>query len=154
MVRIFIFSLLVVFASSCSSRKGCTDCNATNFSKHANSDNETCTYLNTNRIGVYLVHDSIMGPPTPEWENRIYQIEILRSTCAPENLLISNFSNQFTAEITVVDSVYQVLPNISGGPKIRQTAGAFSNDSIYGAFEYENDFGEVFYGNFVGVKQP
>lgn len=148
-VVLFIACLAFV---SCTKTKGCTDCNALNYDSTAEIENGTCFYSEDNFQGVYSVHDSITGPPSLDWEHRSYDIEISQIQCEPTKLQIANFSNRFTVQISIDTLEFQVLESNSNGSTIRSSIGYFTNDSIYGSFEYENEFGEVFYGNFSGIK--
>jgi|TARA_B100001964_G_scaffold199162_1_gene225291 hypothetical protein len=91
--QLLLFAGIFIWGTSCVTKDGCTDCNATNYDINADIDNNSCQYVNENHLGAYAVSDSIMGPPDLEWYYRNYNVDISRSDCAPNNLIITNYSN-------------------------------------------------------------
>ena len=144
---------------TCFFSEGCMDCNATNYDSSAVIDDSSCLYSNNDRLGFYTVHDSIFGPPILEWYHHTYEIEIYRSHCSPNELVINNYANknnQFISTpygITIdvdnnsISNTLQTVNDIT----VRTNTGYFVNDSIYLDIEYENEFGEVFYGKCYGI---
>lgn len=156
---LFLFVVCVLLLSC--KKKGCTDCNAVNYSASANTNDNSCEFLNEDFIGWYLVSDSILGPPSMTWEQRSYEIRVLRSDCAPNNLSISNYAKlnnrfqgfTFKVDCAITDSSITILSQNIDTKKVRTTNGIFSNDSIFFDLEFENEFGEVFLGKTFGVKK-
>lgn len=146
--------------TSCT-KKGCTDCNATNYSIEAEKNDASCVYTNEDFLGVYSVQDSITGPPTLEWYFSTYELEVSRSECAPNHLTFSNYANKnngfngstFSIDVQVLNDVLTIPKQDVNEDHVRESFGYFSNDSIYFDIEYENAFGEVFYGNCFGRKK-
>ena len=157
---LFALVLLSVTIVSCT-KKGCTDCNAINYSKEAEKDDSSCEYVNGELLGTYAVQDSIAAPPTLEWNHGSYDLEVYRSVCAPERLTISNYANKninsnatdFTVDCQIDNNMITITEQEMNGCIVRGSTGYFSNDSIYFDIEYENEFGEVIYGKCFGHRK-
>ncbi|MFT5228282.1 MAG: hypothetical protein ACI9EV_001425 [Urechidicola sp.] len=157
--RILLLSTIVLISIVSCKKDGCTDCNATNFSTEADKDDGTCEYINEDILGTYAVQDSITGPPTMEWYHSSYDLIILRSVCSPSNLIFSNYANNsfngfvYGVDCQITNENITIVPQEVNGDNVRSSVGYFSNDSIYFDIEFENEFGEVFYGKCFGVKE-
>ena len=88
---LFIISL---FYFSCSEelQSGCTDCNAINYNADAVDDDGSCILLNTNRLSLYTVQDSVRGPFF-DWFYDEYLIDIARDSCDSIGISINNYAN-------------------------------------------------------------
>ncbi|NQV53167.1 MAG: hypothetical protein HQ500_08280 [Flavobacteriales bacterium] len=157
---ILLTTLLLLYFSSCK-KKGCTDCNATNYNIEAEEEDASCVYANEDLLGVYSVQDSITGPPTLEWYFSTYDLEISKSECAPNHLTLTNYANKnntfsgalFSIDCQVINAVITIPKQDVNEDHVRESSGYFSNDSISFEIEYENAFGEVFYGKCFGRKK-
>lgn len=161
---IILFSILLVSIVSCK-QKGCTDSNATNFDIEAEIDDNSCQFVTENIVtdyyGIYNVQDSITGPPTMEWYHNSYDIEISSSDGTQNNLIFSNYADQnndfsgviYSIECEVTNNIITIVEQEINGEIVRSSSGYFSNDSIFFDIEFENEFGEVFYGKCLGVKE-
>ncbi|HAP30724.1 MAG: hypothetical protein ACPIA4_00035 [Flavobacteriales bacterium] len=166
-----IFIVMVgvtLFFSSCKEEEGCTDLLALNYDLNAAKDNGSCKYLSENFIGVYSINDSITGGMIPgEWEGqRNYTIEIVQNEDNPSQIIIRNwakvhtYTDNPTADYTQVsaqvdgDSLFVEFQEIinTDGYKAHNSSGKIIGDSIFYDFEYENFFGEVFWGTANGIK--
>lgn len=160
-ILILISTVSLLLFQSCDWRTGCTDCNAINFEPEAKKDNGRCEYQNLKNAGKYSVLDSITGPPDLEWEYRSYEIELALFECHPNQLILLNYANKMWVEYDLLkrvqldldDDQFTIPAQETVNLKIRQSEGFFRNDSIFFSFEYENEFGEVFYGGCAGLKQ-
>lgn len=159
--RIIILSTILSVSILSCKKKGCTDCNATNYDMNAKKDDNSCQFVNEDLLGIYAVQDSITGPPTSEWYYASYDLEISRSQCSPNNLTFSNYANKnnnysgttFSVDCKINNSSITVIEQNVNGDNVRSSSGYFKNDSIYFDIEYENEFGEVFYGKCFGKKK-
>lgn len=154
MKQLFLILILTLSILSCN-RKGCTDCNAVNYNSKAKVDDNSCQYALENFIGTYSVSDSIFGPPTATWEKRNYNIGLTRAGCNADQLAISNYakqSNSFLVNSTISGNNLSIPIQSVNQVKIRVSSGFFRNDSIFFEFEFENEFGEVFFGSCYGEK--
>ncbi len=157
---IILCAALSLSVVSCK-KKGCTNCNATNYSIEAEKDDNSCQFVNEELLGVYAVQDSTTGPPTLEWYSDSYELEISRTTCSPNNLTFSNYANKnnnfdgttFSVNCQIKNNSITVIEQDINGDKIKSSSGYFSNDSIYFDIAFENKFGEVFYGKCFGIKK-
>lgn len=156
-----VWALLLCATLSSCQRKGCTDCNATNYDAEATTDDGTCLHAHTDALGTYHVQDSLTGPPSMEWRHASYQVEVKRATCAPHYVLVTNYAKKNNASSETVFSVecqldgehLTVLAQTVDGNHVRSTTGYLAHDSISFSIEYENEFGEVFFGNCFGKKE-
>ena len=159
--QLIIFSTILSVSILSCTKEGCTDCNATNYNIEAEKDNNSCQFVNEELLGTYAIQDSITGPPTLEWSYRSYDLEISRSPCFPNNLTFSNYANKsnnysgttFSVDCQINNSNITVIEQNVNGNNVRGSSGYFKNDSIYFDIEYENEFGEVFYGKCFGMKK-
>lgn len=157
---LLLLSLICALTVSCKKR-GCTDCNAINFVPSANTNDNSCLYNNEEHLGWYQVVDSILEPPSMEWEKDTFNLRITRANCEPNHLTISNYGNlnnrflgyTFQVECFVSDSSITVLAQNVDTKQVRSTSGVFRADSIFFDVEYSNEFGEVFLGKTFGVKK-
>lgn len=158
--QLIILTLIATLFLGACKKQGCTDCNATNYNTEATEDDNSCQFLNEAHLGTYAVEDSITGPPTMDWNYNAYDIVLVRSNCAPNKLIISNYANKnndfsgtiFNVECQVDNNTITISPQNVQGKSIRSTSGYFSTDSINFEIEYENELGEVFYGRCYGIK--
>lgn len=158
--KLILVAMLITSMLSCR-REGCTDCNASNFNDKAKKDDNSCEFLNEELLGVYSVQDSITGPPTMEWYYDAYTIEVVRADCEPNHLKISNYANKnnafsgvnFDVECQISNDAITIFQQAVNGDIVRSGSGYFSNDSIRFDIEYENEFGEVFFGSCFGTKE-
>lgn len=154
----YFFIVSLAFSLLACKKKGCTDCSATNYDANSEVEDNSCEYANTQFIGVYNVEDSILAPPSLEWHKQSYDIVLSRPSCSPYNLIISNYANKnnntngfvFNVECNIHNSTITINEQNVNAYKVRSSTGHFSNDSIYIDIEYENQFGEVFYGSCFG----
>ena len=161
---LFIISL---FYFSCSEelQSGCTDCNAINYNADAVDDDGSCIFLNTNRLSLYTVQDSVQGPFF-DWFYDEYLIDIVRDSCDSIGISINNYANitNSQGEINVNaqiigDSIYifyqiieakeQNLP--SDYMTIFESVGYFKEDSIFLDLYYMNMY-DPFIGHLWGKK--
>lgn len=161
MIKNLLLCTLLFFVFTSCKKKGCTDCNAINYSASANTNDNSCEFVNEEYIGWYVVSDSILGPPSMEWDTNSYEMNITRSICEPNNLLLSNYADlsnsfrgiNFQVKCVVTDSSFSIPSQLVEKEKIRQSSGHFYNDSVFFDIEFENEFGEVFIGKTFGVKK-
>ena len=149
--------MLIIFSFSSCKKEGCTDCNATNY--NASVDDMSCEYENEDKVGIYIVSDSITDPFQTTFFNT-YKIEIKRSECNATEMVIYNYSdikNSQNESISVVCQIsgdtIRVANQIIEGPdmdattdylKIFQSKGYFSKDSIYMDLSYTDRFDPYF----------
>ena len=153
---------------SCKEEEGCTDLLALNYNFNAAKDNGSCRYLSENFIGAYSIKDSITGGMiTGEWGGeRNYTVEIVQNEDNPSEIIIRNWAkihtyiDNLTTDYTQVsaqidrDSLFVTFQEIinTDGYKAHNSSGKIIRDSIFYDFEYENFFGEVFWGKARGIK--
>jgi hypothetical protein len=158
-MRILILLALILLGLSGCDKKGCMDCNATNYDSEVEKEDDSCEFLNEERLGSYAISDSISEWNSTEWYYpRSYKIQIERSECNPDSLIIIGYGNYrpetpFPVKCNVVgDSLIIPMQNVEGpdfsyeadwGNKIyvRQNRAWFSGDSIFidGWFSHHND---------------
>ena len=164
MAILFIISLFY-FSCSEESQSGCTDCNAINYNADAVNDDDSCIWLNTNRLSVYTVQDSVQGP-FYDWFYDEYLIEIVRDSCDSIGITINNYANitnsqgeiNINAEI-VGDSIYIHYQTIEAKEQnisndyitIFESVGYFKEDSIFLDLRYSNMY-DPFIGHLWGRK--
>ena len=165
-----IFIVMVgvtLFFSSCK-EEGCTDLLAINYDLNSTKDNGSCKYLSENFIGVYSINDSITGGMIPdEWSGqRNYTMEIVQNEDNPSQIIIRNWAKIYTYTDNPTKDYTQVYAQVDGdslfvgfqeiintdGYKAHNSSGKIIVDSIFYDFEYENFFGEVFWGTASGIK--
>ena len=165
-----IFIVMVgvtLFFSSCK-EEGCTDLLAINYDLNSTKDNGSCKYSSENFIGVYSINDSITGGMTPgEWSGqRNYTMEIVQNEDNPSQIIIRNWAKIYTYTDNPTKDYTQVYAQVDGdslfvgfqeiintdGYKAHNSSGKIIVDSIFYDFEYENFFGEVFWGTASGIK--
>jgi len=164
--RITLLTIFLISTSSCQ-KKGCTDCNAVNYNNSAKKNDNSCQYSNENKLGTYSVSDSILIAPATQWVHRNYEIEIKRSSCAPNNLIISNYANKFDWLIGVLSNVDSQMSNNSilitdqvieqndswYNLIVEESTGYFYNDSIYFTIDFTSEGGITYYGKCFGKKK-
>lgn len=165
-----IFIVMVgvtLFFSSCK-EEGCTDLLAINYDLNSTKDNGSCKYSSENFIGVYSINDSITGGMIPdEWSGqRNYTMEIVQNEDNPSQIIIRNWAKIYTYTDNPTKDYTQVYAQVDGdslfvgfqeiintdGYKAHNSSGKIIVDSIFYNFEYENFFGEVFWGTASGIK--
>mgnify|MGYP001338731325 FL=1 len=165
-----IFIVMVgvtLFFSSCK-EEGCTDLLAINYDLNSTKDNGSCKYSSENFIGVYSINDSITGGMIPdEWSGqRNYTMEIVQNEDNPSQIIIRNWAKIYTYTDNPTKDYTQVYAQVDGdslfvgfqeiintdGYKAHNSSGKIIVDSIFYDFEYENFFGEVFWGTASGIK--
>ncbi len=165
-----IFIVMVgvtLFFSSCK-EEGCTDLLAINYDLNSTKNNGSCKYLSENFIGVYSINDSITGGMIPgEWSGqRNYTMEIVQNEDNPSQIIIRNWAKIYTYTDNPTKDYTQVHAQVDGdslfvgfqeiintdGYKAHNSSGKIIVDSIFYDFEYENFFGEVFWGTASGIK--
>ena len=165
-----IFIVMVgvaLFFSSCK-EEGCTDLLAINYDLNATKDNGSCKYLSENFVGIYGIKDSITGGMIlSEWEAvRNYTIEIVQDEDNPSQIIIRNWAKIHNYSDNSSDNYSQVSAyvnedslfvefqeiNNTNSYKAHNSCGKIILDSIFYDFEYENFFGEVFWGTARGIK--
>jgi len=107
-------------------------------------------------MGTYAMLDSITGPPTLEWEFSSYLLTVGPAECGEDNLSFTNYSGRgvaFNPEGEICNGVINVFRQELDDIIVRETSGYFTNDSLYLDIEFENAFGEVFFGTSYGIKQ-
>ncbi len=151
--------------SSCQ-KKGCTDCNAINYNNNAKKNDNSCLYSNEDKLGTYSVSDSILIASDTQWVHRNYEIEIKRSSCAPNNLKISNYANKYDWLIGVLSNVDSQISNNSilitdqvieqndswYNLIVKESTGYFSNDSVQFTIDFTSEGGITYYGKCFGTK--
>jgi|SRR5690606_13838871 len=164
-----LLKVLLIFISVCNfscNKPGCIDCRALNYDSKANTNDNSCQYLNKDKIGIYKIQDSILSPITMKWSKNQYLIELKRENCSsdqlsnPQNVIISNYANlnhkfdnySFDVTAQVTNETITIKPQSVLGYRINQSTGYFSNDSLYFDIEFENENGKVFYGSSFGKK--
>ena len=159
---------VTLFFNSCKEEEGCTDLLALNYDFNAAKDNGSCKYLSENFVGLYSINDSITGGMIAgEWKGlRKYTIEIFQNGDNPSQVIIRNwakvhtYTDNPTADYTQVsaqvegDSLFVEFQQIinTDGYKAHNSSGKIIGDSIFYDFEYENFFGEIFWGTANGIK--
>jgi hypothetical protein len=163
--RITLLTITLISIFSCQ-KKGCTDCNAINYNNNAKKNDNSCLYSNENKLGTYSVSDSILIAPAIEWIHRNYEIEIKRSSCAPNNLTISNYANKYDSFNGFLSNVDCQISNNSiliteqvidrSDPwynlLVEESPGYFSNDSIQFTIDFTSEGGITYYGKCFGTK--
>ena len=159
---------VVLFFSSCKKQEGCTDLLALNYNLTAVKDNGSCKYLSDNFVGIYVIKDSITGGMIlGEWETgRNYTMEIVQDEDNPSQIIIRNWAQIPNYNDNSSDDYTQVYAYVNGDSlfvefqeiiytnsfKAHNSCGKIIGDSIFYDFEYENFFGEVFWGTASGIK--
>ena len=166
---IFIVTLgVALFFSSCKEQEGCTDLLALNYNLNAVKENGSCKYLSENFVGIYGIKDSITGGMLlGEWEaERNYTMEIVQDEDNPSQIIIRNWAQIHNYTDNYSDDYTQVSAYVNGDSlfvefqeiintnsyKAHNSCGKIIVDSIFYDFEYENFFGEVFWGTASGIK--
>jgi hypothetical protein len=124
--------------------------------------------LSENFVGVYYINDSITGGMIPgEWKaERNYTLEIVQNENSPSQIILKNWANIYTYADNPSENYTQVTAEVDGdslfvnSQEINNTEGYYAHnsfgmiigDSIFYNFEYENFFGEVFWGIASGIK--
>jgi len=142
--------------------QGCTDITATNYIVSATVDDGTCSYLSDLFIGEYSIEDSIMGGMIADaWSaKRNYNIEISQDPDYPNQIIIKNWAKIYVSDLGSTEDFTQVIAQVDGdslfvsfqevsdtdGYHAHTSNGKVTADSIFFNFEYENWFGEVFWG--------
>lgn len=166
-----IFILMVgiaLFFFSCKEEEGCTDLLALNYNLNAAKDNGSCKYLSENFTGVSFIKDSITGGIiSGEWGGeRNYTMEIVQNEDNPSEIIIRNWAKVHTYTDNPTTDYTQVSAQVDGdslfvefqeiintdGYKAHNSSGKIIGDSIFCDFEYENFFGELFWGKASGIK--
>ncbi len=163
--RITLLTITLASISSCQ-KKGCTDCNAINYNNNAKKNDNSCLYSNEDKLGTYSVSDSILIASDTQWVHRNYEIEIKRSSCAPNNLKISNYANKYDWLIGVLSNVDSQISNNSilitdqvieqndswYNLIVKESTGYFSNDSVQFTIDFTSEGGITYYGKCFGTK--
>lgn len=165
MVLVILGGMSMIF-TSCSEDdlaiQGCTDITATNYIVSATVDDGTCSYLSDLFIGEYSIEDSIMGGMIIDvWSaKRNYNIEISQDPDYPNQIIIKNWAKIHVSDLGSTEDFTQVIAQVDGdslfvsfqevsdtdGYHAHPSNGKVTTDSIFFNFEYENWFGEVFWG--------
>ena len=159
---------VTLFFSSSKEEEGCTDLLALNYNLNAVKDNGSCKYLSENFVGIYAIKDSITGGMLlGEWEaERNYTMEIVQDEDNPSQIIIRNWAQIHNYTDNYSDDYTQVSAYVNGDSlfvefqeiintnsyKAHNSCGKIIVDSIFYDFEYENFFGEVFWGTASGIK--
>ena len=68
--------------------------------------------------------------------------------------MYNNFNGTtFSVDCQINNNSITIIEQNGNDVKVRSSSGYFSNDSIYFDIEYENEFGEPFYGSCFGKKK-
>ena len=169
----YLFNSTLLLAISISlfscKKKGCTDCNATNYDIDAAQNDNSCQYINETQVGSYTITDSIVDWTQTVWYST-YIMEIKRGECDPNGLTISNYNNltnQLTGDPLEVnceilgDSII-INPQMIEGDNIpgysfddfniHKQKGYFRNDSIFINISYSSNGDDPHYGYCWGKK--
>ena len=165
-ISLVILGGMSMVFTSCSENdleiQGCTDIRATNYNFSATADDGTCSYLTERFIGKYSIVDSIMGGMIVDaWSaKRNYNIEISQDPDYPNQIIIKNWAKIHVSDLGSTEDFTQVIAQVDGdslfvsfqevsdtdGYHAHTSNGKVTADSIFFNFEYENWFGEVFWG--------